>query len=92
MLYDEVLAVNVDNLNKLSKISAELNETDVALYAWVVDGGGANGLAYKGSACFAGTGERSKTSLTRGPSRYDAIIETAEVNLAIYIMYFPSHQ
>ena len=69
-----------------------MNETDVALYAWIVDGGGANGLAYKGSACFAGTGERSKTSLTRGPSRYDAIIETAEVNLAIYIMYFPSHQ
>ena len=79
MLYDEVLSVNYTNLNKLSEISAELDEKDIALYAWVVDGRGSNGLAYTGSACYSGTGRRSKTSLTRGPSRYNAVIETAEV-------------
>ena len=81
MLYDEVIAVNITNLKKLSTISAELNETDIALYSWVVDGGGANGLAYTGSACYSGTGERSKTSVSQGPSRYNAIIETAEVHI-----------
>ena len=86
MLYDEVIAVNITNLQKLSTISAELNETDIALYAWVVDGGGANGLAYTGSACYSGSGERSKTSVSRGPSRYNAIIETAEVHIHLNFM------
>ena len=81
MLYDEFLSVNYTNLNKLSRISSELNETEIALYAWIVDGRGSNGLAYTGSACYSGTGQRSKTSITRGPSRYNAIIETAEVCL-----------
>ena len=61
-------------------MSATLNESDIAMYAWIVDGGGINGLAFTGSACRIGSGESSKTSMTRGPSRYDAIIETAEVS------------
>ena len=49
------------------------------MYAWVVDGGGDNGMAWLGTACKTGSGEKSKTSMTRGPSRFNAIIETAEV-------------
>ena len=55
----------------------EINEPDVDLYAWITNGGGSNGIAYTGGACSV----RWKTSLTRGPSRYNAIIETAEVSM-----------
>ena len=80
LFYDDTLAVNLDNLKRLSVKTAELNESDVDMYTWVVDGGGDNGLAWVGTACKTGSGEKSKTSLTRGPSRYHAIIETAEVS------------
>lgn len=90
MLYNNVLAVNYTELNELSRVSSELNETDIALYAWIVDGGGSNGLAYTGSACFSGNGERSKTSISRGPSRYNAIIETAEVSENVFMHYLCS--
>ena len=53
-----------------------LNESDVDLYAWICDGSGSyTGLAWVGTACSTSY----KTSITRGPSRYNAIIETAEV-------------
>ena len=94
MFYNKVLAVNFTELHELSTVSSDLNETEIALYAWIVDGGGSNGLAFTGSACYSGTGERSKTSMSRGPSRYNAIIETAEVYLitffAIHIFKFHS--
>ena len=64
-----------------------MNDEEVNLYAWIVDGGGDNGIAWLGSACKTGSGENSKTSLVRGPSRYNAIIETAEVFLTIFIFY-----
>ena len=79
MFYNETLSVNPTNLRKLSTKTKELNEDEVDMYAWIVDGGGDNGVAWLGAACKTGTGEQSKTSLTRGPSRYNAIIETAEV-------------
>ena len=64
-----------------------MNDDEVNLYAWIVDGGGDNGIAWLGSACKTGSGENSKTSLVRGPSRYNAIIETAEVFLKIFIFH-----
>ena len=70
-------------MRKLSAKTAELNDEEVNLYAWIVDGGGDNGIAWLGSACKTGSGENSKTSLVRGPSRYNAIIETAEVILMV---------
>ena len=79
MFYNETLPVNLESLRKLSAKTAELNENEVNMYAWIVDGGGDNGIAWLGSACKTGTGENSKTSTVRGPSRYNAIIETAEV-------------
>ena len=54
------------------------------MYAWIVDGSGSyTGLAWLGSACNTGTGRWSKTSVTRGPSRWNAIIETSEVSCII---------
>ena len=54
------------------------------MYAWIVDGSGSyTGLAWLGSACYTGTGRWSKTSVTRGPSRWNAIIETSEVSCII---------
>jgi hypothetical protein len=79
LYYDDTLAVTLDNLKKVSVKTAEYNETDVDMYAWIVDGGGDNGMAWLGTACKTGSGEKSKTSITRGPSRHNAIIETAEV-------------
>ena len=81
MFYNDTLAVTFENLEKLSVKTAEYNEDGVDMYAWIVDGGGANGMAWVGTACETGLGDTSKTSITRGPSRYNAIIETAEVNL-----------
>ena len=80
MLYNETLKVNKESLDKLSVKTAELNEDEVNMYAWIVDGGGDNGIAYLGTACKTGSGKKSKTSIVRGPSRYHAIIETAEVS------------
>ena len=77
--YPEPLSINHDNIEKLSSFTAEMNEPDVALYAWITDNGGDNGLAFTGTACNVGSMENSKTSMTRGPSRSNAIIETAEV-------------
>ena len=77
--YPEPLSINHDNIEKLSSFTAEMNEPDVALYAWITDNQGMNGLAFTGTACNVGSEEKSKTSMTRGPSRYDAIVETAEV-------------
>ena len=81
MFYDEKLAVTLNNLKKLSVKTAEYNESDVDMYAWIVDNGGDNGISWLGTACKTGTGEKSKTSITRGPSRHHAIIETAEVSV-----------
>ena len=78
LYYPERLAINPDNIEKLSSFTAEMNEPDVALYAWITDNAGMNGLAFKGTACHVGPG-KTKTSMTRGPSRWDAIVETAEV-------------
>ena len=83
LFYNDTLAVTLDNLKKVSEKTAELGENDVALYAWIVDGGGANGMAWLGSACEHGSGGKSKTSITRGPSRQNAIIETAEASIGI---------
>ena len=79
MYYDDTLAVTLGNLNKLSVKTAEYNESDVDMYAWIVDCGGDNGMAWLGTACKTGSGGKSKTSMARGPSRHSAIIETAEV-------------
>ena len=80
MFHSETLRVTSNNLRKLSKKTADWGENDVALYAWIVDGGRANGMAWLGAACKSGSGGMSKTSITRGPSRRNAIIETAEVS------------
>ena len=80
MFHNEPLAVTFTNLKKLSNKTADWGEKDVAMYAWIVDGGGANGMAWLGAACKIGSGEKSKTSITRGPSRRNAVIETAEVS------------
>ena len=87
LFYNETLPVNLESLRKLSAKTAELNDEEVNLYAWIVDGGGDNGIAWLGSACKTGSGENSKTSLVRGPSRYNAIIETAEVVITILKHY-----
>ena len=81
LFHNEPLAVTLNNLRKLSNKTADWGENDVAMYAWIVDGGGANGMAWLGAACKSGSGGISKTSITRGPSRRNAIIETAEVSL-----------
>ena len=78
LFYNDTLSVTLNNLIKVSKTTADLNEDDVAMYAWIVDGGGDNGLAWLGTACKIGSGRKSKTSICRGPSRQNAIIETAE--------------
>ena len=79
-MYNETLRVNRESLRKLSVKTAELNEDEVNMYAWIVDGGGDNGIAWVGKACKTGSGKKSKTTMVRGPSRYHAIIETAEVS------------
>ena len=82
-----MLTVSNGDLNKLSAKTAELNDNDIAMYAWVTDGSGSyTGLAWLGSACVTGTGTFSKTSVTRGPSRYHAIIETAEVSCCRFLI------
>ena len=80
MFHNESLAVTFNNLKKLSDKTAIWGENDIAMYAWIVDSGGANGMAWLGAACKSGYGEKSKTSITRGPSRRNAVIETAEVS------------
>ena len=81
LFYDDTLAVTITNLEKLSAKTAEFNESVVNMYAWIVDGGGDNGMAWLGTACKTGNGRKSKTSMARGPSRHNAIIETAEVSV-----------
>ena len=89
MLYNEVLTVSNDDLYKLSDRTAEENDDSVDLMVWVVDGSGPyTGLAFLGAACDSGSTEytsSSKTSVTRGPSRYNAIIETAEVSCCNFV-------
>ena len=85
LLYNETLKVNYESLKKLSVKTAELDEDEVDMYAWIVDGGGDNGIAWLGTACKTGSGMNSKTSIVRGPSRYHAIIETAEVSSLSHI-------
>ena len=86
LLYNEVLTVSGDDLDKLSEMTRELNDDSVDLFVWVVDGSGAyTGLAWLGAACKTGYGTHSKTSVTRGPSRYNAIIETAEVSCCNFV-------
>ena len=65
----------------------KLNEPDVDLYAWIVNSGSYTGIAYLGSACEI----RRKTSLTRGPSRGNAIVETAEVSMLFKETTFSSY-
>lgn len=79
MQYNGSLDVNLHDLKKLSVKTMELNESHVDIYSWVVDGGGDYGMSWLGAACKIGTGEKSKTTLVRGPSRYHGIVETAEV-------------
>ena len=86
LFYDDALDVTHDNLVKLSAKTAEYNESDVDMYAWIVDGGGDNGMSWLGTACKTGNGGKSKTSVTRGPSRHNAIIETAEVSRSDIVM------
>ena len=81
MDFNESLDVTLRDLKKLSVKTMELNETHVDIYSWVVDGGGDYGMSWLGAACKIGTGEKSKTTLVRGPSRYHSVIETAEVKL-----------
>ena len=80
MEHAEVLSVD-DDLLTVSDLTIQMNNDDADLVAWIVDTGDYNGYAYLGSACQYGkTGwGQSKTSITRGPSRTNAIIETAEV-------------
>ena len=55
------------------------------LYAWINNKGSCSGVAAGiGTAC--DNRNFRKTSLTRGPSRSNAVVETAEVNL-IYFTY-----
>ena len=81
MDFDDSLDVTLRDLKKLSVKTMELNESHVDIYSWVVDGGGDYGMSWLGAACKLGTGEKSKTTLVRGPSRYHGVIETAEVKL-----------
>ena len=68
--------------NQKRKRFAELNENNIDMYTWIVDGSGKyTGLAWLGSACHTGTGGFSKTSVSKGPSRRNAIVETAEVSV-----------
>ena len=63
LFYNETLPVNLESLRKLSAKTAEMNDEEVNLYAWIVDGGGDNGIAWLGSACKTGSGENSKIVL-----------------------------
>ena len=56
----------------------KLNDPDVDLYAWITDGGDGAGRAYIAGAC--DSRRHRKTSLTKGPSRRNAVVETAEVS------------
>ena len=78
-----MLTVTQGDLNTLSKKTFALKDYDIDMYAWIVDGSGKyTGLAWLGMACDNGKYRypRCRTSVTRGPSRYNAIIETAEVS------------
>ena len=89
MTYNDSLDVTLHDLKKLSVKTMELNECHVNMYSWVVDGGGDYGMSWLGAACKVGTGEKSKTTLVRGPSRYHGVIETAEVKLK-YVKFYIS--
>ena len=98
MLYNEKLRVSETDLDKLSIHSAKLNEADIDLYGWITDDGinNAVGLAWLGSACTSGDATCTpgnpynecwaKTSVTQGPSRQQAIIETAEVSCFCFLI------
>ena len=77
------MSVSSKDLRKLSDKTVEMNDDDVDLFTWIVDGKSTSavGLAYVGTACYNGRRGRggSKTSMTAGPSRRNGIIETAEV-------------
>ena len=86
MTYDDELTVSGNHLDIISAHSAGLADDSIDMYIWIVDGSGPyTGMAWLGSACYTGSATctrncYAKTSLTRGPSRRNAIIETAEVS------------
>ena len=80
MYYDEVLSASRDDINKISDsdITPEMSNDAIGHIAWVFDApSGPTGRAVLGGFC--SNGWLKKVSVTRGPSRYNAIIETAEV-------------
>ena len=74
MLYNGALGVGDNELHKLNMKTAGLNETDIDMYVWVVDGPGLSGKAMRGGAC-----KRQKKSAMATMDRYNAIVETAAV-------------
>ena len=78
MNFSRDLSVTSDNLKELKKHTENVKDDEIDLYVWLVDGAGSyTGYGYIGSACDSHYGQ--KTSMTRGPSRSNAIVETAEV-------------
>ena len=74
---DEILLFDGTNsgLHQTFEYVNQLNEPDVEVYAWITDHDGSNGVAALGGAC-----NWPRSSLTRGPSRSNSVVETAEVN------------
>ena len=73
--------MNQAGLQATNVVVQNLNEADVDLYAWISDTLHYAGIAWVGTACRSSGGY--KTSLTGGPSRSNAIVETAEVSNTI---------
>ena len=64
-------------LAEAEKEVIRLNEPDVELYAWINNDEASD---YAGVGRIKAVCGRTKSSLTKGPSRHNSVVETAEVN------------
>ena len=86
LYYDkEYVQVGQEGLNELGDAKADMKDSEVGLYMWIVDAGRGGGHAWVGGACNQAkkgipgveSSYFSKTGMAQGPSRQ--IVDTAEV-------------
>ena len=95
MYYDkEYVEVGQEGLNELGDAKANMKDSEVGFYLWIVDNGNGGGHAWVGGACNQAkkgtpgveSSYFSKTGMAQGPSRQ--IVDTAEVKYFWTIVTF----